>query len=197
MYLLLGVGVVVILAAAGRIKLMQGGGAPGLMVGAYGLLLGVGMLGFDSGVVMTFKTVATAALEEKQTLLASGLAVSSYVPLLAVVLSVPLMLLHAGGDLLAAASARQATRADRVATVASAVLGVLLARVAWSALSLFRLFAEMSSLEEASAERAASMVIGLYATAFEALFVAGLGAFLVVFGLVVGVKRLKNAPSTG
>ncbi len=54
----------------------------------------VGLLGTISGLVMAFKAVATAAPEEKQTMLAAGISVAMYTTAFGLIVAIPVMICH-------------------------------------------------------------------------------------------------------
>ena len=54
----------------------------------------LGLLGTISGLVTAFKAVATAAPEEKQTMLASGISVAMYTTAFGLVVAIPLIIAH-------------------------------------------------------------------------------------------------------
>lgn len=193
MFAVLALGLLACVAAAARIRLLRTGGAPGLMVGAYGLLLGAAVLGLSSGIVQAFKAVAASEPALKEIMLAAGLGVAAYPPMLALLLAVPLLLLHAAGDFAGHGSVRPATPGDKAATVVSAVIGLVAVRIVWGCFSIFVAYADATRSVETSAAEAAAISEGLYALTFEALVLTALGLGLLGFGLVVGVRRAKAA----
>jgi len=54
----------------------------------------LGLLGTISGLVQAFKAVATAAPEEKQTMLAAGISVAMYTTAFGLVVAIPIMICH-------------------------------------------------------------------------------------------------------
>ena len=189
MYITTFMGVVAMVCALAHVAFARGRGAPGLVFASYGLVLGTGLLGVLTSLVITAKATELAVPAEVMPMTAAGIGASMHPLVLAAFLALPVAALHGVGALVAR-EGRERRLGERIAGGVAGLVAMLflLSGVAGS-WALARI-ASLASTGEPLPEAVASL---LGSAGLSGGLATLLSFALAVFGFVVGVRRATRS----